>query len=71
MCVMLVGSEEKATNLAGFLVWRAWHFGSQLHRMQGLLDISERQTQKFETDKNQSAEVMPGTQRENAGDIYV
>lgn len=31
MCVMLVGSEVKATNLVGFLIWRAWHLGSQLH----------------------------------------
>lgn len=30
ICVMLAGSEEKETNLAGCLVWRAWHFGSQL-----------------------------------------
>lgn len=36
ICVMLAGSKEKETNLAGCLVWRAWHFGSQ-----GLPDNSE------------------------------
>lgn len=36
---------------------------------QGLTDISE--TQKYETDKNQSAKVIPGTQRETLGDIHI
>ena len=36
--------------------------------LQGLPDISG--SQKYETDKNPSAKVIPGTQREIVGDIH-
>lgn len=39
-CVMLVHHGEGTTNVAGFLIWRAWHFGSE-DPSQGLFNISE------------------------------
>lgn len=63
ICVMLAGSEEKETNLAGYLSFEG-HDISDSGSNSGPPRYFWEQTQKCEADKNQSAKVRPGSLRE-------